>query len=158
MRHSTRISVVLVTAVCLSLSIALALAGPAAADSVYPSQHIALMPVGEQPLAMGFIENIHTNGPQVFAQERYVLVGASPKTEYAVTIQIYGDPAAKVWMGAMPTIAFSTNGVGNGVGRFTLPPSGVPEAFHGLTIYLVWQLATGGTVAYETQASKVVLD
>jgi len=158
MRHSTRTSVVLVAAVCLSLSIALAVAGPAAADSVYTSQHIPLMPVSDAPLAKGFIENIHTNGPQVFAHERYALVGASPRTEYAVTIQIYGDPAATACLGAMPTIAFSTNGVGNGVGRFTLPLSGVPEAFHGLTIYLVWELATGGSVAYETPVSEVMLD
>ena len=131
---------------------------PALADGVYHSQHIALVPVGDSPLRSGFVENIHTNGPQIFALERYVLLGAAPSTEYQVTIQIYGDPDATASLGAMPTIAFRTNGVGNGVGRFTLPLSGVPEAFHGLTIYLVWELTTSGAVAYKTPVSKVVLD
>jgi hypothetical protein len=157
-RPFIRLLVVGAVAVCLSLSFALCAAAPAAADSVYHSQHIALMPVGEAPLATGFIENIHVNGPQVFAHERYVLVGATPRTEYGVTIQIYGDAAATMWLAAMPTVAFTTNGVGNGVGHYTLPLSGVPEAFHGLTIYLVWELATGGAVAYQTPVSEVVLD
>jgi hypothetical protein len=150
--------VVAATVVCLSLSVALGIAAPATADSVYHSQHIALMPAGDAPLATGFVENIHVNGPRVFAHERYVLVGAAPATEYQATIQIYGDPAAAVWLGAMATVKFATNDVGNGVGRFTLPPSGVPEAFHGLTLHLVWELASGGVVAYKTAISPVVLD
>ena len=159
MRHVSRRSVVVLAAVvCLGISALLATATPAAADSVYPSQHIALIPAGSAPLAMGFVENIHTNGHRIFAHERYVLVGAAPGTEYQATIQIYGDSEATIWLGAMPTIAFSTNGVGNGVGRFTLPLSGVPAAFHGLTLHLVWELSTGGSVAYATAVSPVVLD
>jgi hypothetical protein len=159
MRHASRRPVVILAMMmCLSLSVLLAAAAPSAADSVYPSQHIALMPVDGAPLASGFIQNIHANGPQVFAQERYVLVGAAPDTQYQATIQIYGDPGATVWMAAMPTVAFTTNGAGNGVGRFTLAPSGVPEAFHGMTLYLVWELTTGGAVAYQTPLSPVVLD
>ena len=125
MRHSLlRVPAVGALALCLLAAVSMAAAAPALADSVYPSQHIALTPVGGAPLAMGFVENIHANGPRVFALERYVLVGAAPSTEYQVTIQIYGDPGATVSLGALPTIAFKTNGVGNGVGRFTLPFSG----------------------------------
>lgn len=142
----------------LVLTAAMATAAPAFADAVYPSQHIPLAAADGAPLTTGFVQNIHANGPTIFAQERYVLVGAAPSTEYQVTIQIYGDSGATVSLGAMSTISFSTNAVGNGVGRFTLPLSGVPEAFHGLTIYLVWELAAGGSVAYETPVSKVVLD
>lgn len=157
MRHSGQRTLV-AGVLLLCLVAALATAAPAFADSVYPSQHIPLAAAEGAPLAKGFVENIHTNGPQIFALERYVLVGAAPSTEYQVAIQIYGDPGATVSLGAMPTIAFRTNGVGNGVGRFTLPLSGVPEAFHGLTIYLVWELTTSGAVAYKTLVSKVVLD
>ena len=158
MHHSFRRSVVLATALCLALVVVLAAAGPAAADSVYHSQHIALMPVGEAPLAKGFVENIHVNGTQVFAHERYVLVGADPRTEYQATIQIYADPGGTMWIMAMSTVAFTTNGVGNGIGRYTLPLSGVPAAFHGLTVYLVWELTTDDAVAYHTAVSEVVLD
>jgi hypothetical protein len=159
MRHTLlRIAVVGTLAVCLLAAMSMAAAAPALADSVYPSQHIALMPVGGAPLRTGFVENIHTNGPRIFALERYVLVGARPRTEYQVTIQIYGDPGATMSLGALPTVAFMTNGVGNGVGRFTLPLSGVDEALHGLTLYLVWELTGGGVVAYQTAISPVVLD
>jgi hypothetical protein len=157
MRHS-KYKTLVAGVLLLCLTAAMATAAPALADSVYPSQHIPLAATGGAPLTTGFVENIHANGPQVFAQERYVLVGAAPTTEYQATIQIYGDPGATVWLAAMPTVAFTTNGAGNGVGRFTLAPSGVPEAFHGMTLYLVWQLATGGAVAYETPVSLVVLD
>jgi hypothetical protein len=94
----------------------------------------------------------------VFALERYVLVGAQRRTEYQVTIKIYGDPGATVPLGAMPTVKFATNGVGNGVGHFTLLLADVPAVFHGMTIYLVWELTTGSAVAYKTPISMVVLD
>jgi len=58
----------------------------ASADGVYHSEHIALTPVGTQPLRTGFVENIHANGPVVFAMERYVLNGASPETNYQVAL------------------------------------------------------------------------
>lgn len=143
---------------CLMAAMAMAVAAPALADSVYPSQHIPLISVDGAPLASGFVENIHTNGPRVFAHERYVLIGAAPATEYQATIQIYDAPDATVPIAPMQTVAFTTNGVGNGVGRFTLMLSGVPAAFHGLTLYLEWELSTGGVVAYKTARSAVVLD
>ncbi len=53
---------------------AVAVATPlAAADAVYHSQHIALNPIGGAPLRSGFVENIHADGPQVYAHELYVL-------------------------------------------------------------------------------------
>lgn len=61
----------------------------ASADAVYRSRHIALHPVGTAPLTTGFVENIHANGPIVYAHEVYVVVGASPSTSYDVTIAVY---------------------------------------------------------------------
>ena len=153
-----RIATVGALAVCLLAAMSMAAAAPAMADSVYPSQHIALMPVGGAPLGTGFVENIHTNGSRVFALERYVLVGAQPRTEYQVTIKIYGDAGATVPLGAMPTVKFATNGVGNGVGHFTLLLADVPGAFHGMTIYLVWEFTAGSALVYKTPVSMVVLD
>ena len=40
--------------------------------------------------AFGFVENIHPNGPQVYAHEQYHLQHAVPRTEYTVTLHIYG--------------------------------------------------------------------
>lgn len=146
-------------ALCLVLiaTIALIVALPALADSTYHSEHITLMSANGAPLKAGFVENIHVNGPRVFALERYVLVGAMPNTQYQVTIQIYLNADKTVYAGALPTIAFWTNRVGNGVGHFTLPPSGA-AGFHGMTLYLVWELSAGGVVKYATPLTTVTLD
>ena len=65
-----------------------ALAVPAAADAVYHSSHIPFAPIGEAPLRSGFVENIHANGPNVFAHEQYVVNGAEPNTTYDVVLTI----------------------------------------------------------------------
>src|SRR4029453_16622075 len=49
------------------------------ADAVYPSQHIPLHPIGTAPLRTGFVENIHANGPNVYAHEGYAVAGAAPR-------------------------------------------------------------------------------
>ena len=69
-------------------AVALTLAPSALADAVYHSAHIALTPVGASPLRSGFVENVHPNGPNVFAHEQYVLNGAVPNMTYTVTIHI----------------------------------------------------------------------
>jgi hypothetical protein len=67
-------------------------------DAVYHSQHIALRPVGSAPLRSGFVENIHTNGPTVYAMQRYALVGAVPGN-YAVTLFCSRTPRARRGLG-----------------------------------------------------------
>jgi hypothetical protein len=58
-------------------------------EAVYHSQHIGLHPVGEAPLQFGFVENIHPNGPQVYAPEVYVLNGADANATYQVVLLLY---------------------------------------------------------------------
>src|SRR5918995_4504060 len=72
-----------------TLLLALMLAPGAAADRVYHSEHVALQPVGGAPLRSGFVENIHANGPRVFAHEIYVLDGAAPNASYEVHLLAY---------------------------------------------------------------------
>ena len=92
---------------------------PAWGDAVYHSQHIALQPVGSAPLRSGFVENIHANGPTVYAMERYALVGATPGS-YAVTLHLFADTSCTSVIGPFPSITFATNAVGNGVGHLQL--------------------------------------
>ena len=40
---------------------------PAAADQVYHTERLELVPVGGAPLQSGFVVNIHPNGPINFA-------------------------------------------------------------------------------------------
>lgn len=134
----------------------------AAADRVYQSEHIEFHPVGTHTLRSGFVENIHTNGPQVYALEQYVLNGASPNTEYYIKPFIY-----LVNSGCMTGLipfpvenSINTNTVGNGTTLVTIDPE-VAAGLAGLTINVRWQLLVGapdGPVAYETNCSVITLD
>ena len=134
----------------------------AAADGVYHSEHIAFNPVGDQPLKSGFVENIHTNGPQLYAVERYVLNGASPNTEFYIRPLVYLANAGCT-DGLIPfpvENSISTNHVGNGTTLVTLPPEAA-AGLAGLTINVRWQLLVGapdGPVAYETDCAVITLD
>ena len=131
----------------------------ASADGVYHSEHIALTPVGTQPLRTGFVENIHANGPVVFAQERYVLNGASPGTTYQVALNIWvgnlactGTPNP-----VLETASFTTNVAGNGVGHARFSPTDAAP-LRGLTLGIIWTLSSGGSITYQTACTDVTLD
>jgi hypothetical protein len=152
MRRALGLAVVVASAVVTT-------AVPAMGDAVYHSEHIALAPVGDAPLRVGFVQNIHANGPVVFANERYVLVGASPGTAYDVSLRLWvgdttcaGDP-----MAVLPTASFTTNVAGNGVGRVALPPTAA-DGLHGATLGIVWVLSTGGAPTYVSSCIDVTLD
>jgi hypothetical protein len=131
----------------------------ASADGVYHSEHIALVPVGAQPLRTGFVENIHANGPVVFAMERYVLNGASPMTTYDVVLNIWtGDTSCPGTPNIeLPSVSFTTNVAGNGVGMVRFSPADA-DGLHGLTLGIVWTLSIDGTIAYQTACAVVTLD
>src|SRR5437870_1264655 len=97
-------------AAALPLLAAAALVPVASADRVYHSEHLDLSPVGGAPLRSGFVENIHPNGPNVFAHEIYQVNGAAADSTYQVALLIYpfapncsGAPAA------VPTAVLQTN-------------------------------------------------
>lgn len=103
-------------AVMLTLTVAFPI-WSALADSVYHSEHVTLAPVGDASLRTGFVENVHANGPRIFATERYVLNGATPNTMFDVVLHIWvGDTtcsgpetAAKPTASSVPT----TSGTGS---------------------------------------------
>jgi hypothetical protein len=140
----------------------IAMASVASADDVYQSDHIEFHPVGAQPLRSGFLQNIHADGPQVYAIERYVLNGASPNTQYYIKPVVYLVDAGctgDIFPFPIENI-ISTNGAGNGSTLVTLPPEAA-AGLDGLTINVRWQLLVGaadGPVAYETDCAVIVLD
>ncbi len=151
-----------VIAVMFVLALLAVMVSIVAADDVYRSDHIPFNPVGDQPLRMGFVENIHSDGPQVYAVERYVLNGASPNTQFYIKPLVYlanaGCTDGLVPFPVENTI--STNHVGNGTTLVTLPPEAA-AGLDGLTINVRWQLVVGtpdGPVAYETDCAVIVLD
>ncbi len=137
---------------------ALAIAPLASGDAVYHSQHVALQAVGSSPLRSGFVENIHPNGPNVFAHEVYVLNGAEPGTTYQVTLLIYPlDPVCAAGPALIPTAQLTTNGIGNGRADFFIAPGDVPAALRSATHGVRWTV-TSATSSYETTCSAVTLD
>jgi hypothetical protein len=131
----------------------------AVGDAVYHSRHVALQPVAGAPLQSGFVQNIHANGPNVYAHEVYVLNGAQASTTYQVVLLIFpfstscsSEPAT------IPTAILRTNGHGNGKAQAFFQPTDVPPPLRGSSHGLIWQLSSGGTIVYETSCSAVTLD
>jgi hypothetical protein len=161
MRSRFAIAAALVAALTLGLVAATALPGPAArADNVYHSAHIALHRVGDEPLRSGFVENIHANGPTIFAHEIYVLNGAEPGITYQVMLNIFafdptcvGTPAA-----VMPTAAITTNAAGNGRGDAVFRPSDVPAILRHATHGIIWTVSDSSGIEFSSGCQVVTLD
>jgi hypothetical protein len=161
MRSKFSVAAALVAALTAGLAAVIALSGPAArADQVYHSQHIALNPVGDEPLRSGFVENIHANGPTIFAHEIYVLNGAEPVVTYQVTLNIFvRDPTCAGSSGVViPTAAITTNTAGNSQGDAVFRPSDVPSFLRNATHGVIWTVSDDSVVEYSTGCQVVTLD
>jgi hypothetical protein len=130
----------------------------AQADSSYHSAHIALAPISGAPLRSGFVENIHANGPNVFAHEQYVVNGAEPHASYQVVLMIFpGDTACASSPITIPTAVITTNVAGNGSAYHVFRPADA-EGLHGLTVGGMWVLEREGTPEYTTSCAVIHLD
>jgi hypothetical protein len=155
MPSSRRISGIVAVA---ALVTSLAMAVPASADQAFHTQRIPLSPVADAPLQSGAVIDIHTQGPTIYAQERYLLVGAQAQTTYQVTLLVYSDPGCTALLFAIPTATMTTNAAGNAHGKATFSPQDV-QGLARTTYYLVWQVSVqGGAVAYRTGCIPVRLD
>ena len=139
--------------------VAFTLVPRAAADDVYHSEHMTLEPVGSAPLRTGFVENIHANGPAIYAQEIYVLNGAAPNTDYEVHLVAYAfDPGCEGAPSDFGSAPLTTNRAGNGRAKRVFRPNDVAaelrDAMHGIR----WEVTTDGTTVYQTQCTAVTLD
>jgi hypothetical protein len=146
------------TLLCLIAMLVAVPATVANADAVNPSQHIALHPVGTAPLRTGFVENIHANGPNVYAHEVYVVAGAAPRTSYDVTISVFvQDPGCSTTPLVLQTATLTTNAAGSGRADVVFSPAdadGLRGASHGA----IWSLSISGTPVYQTACTTIVLD
>jgi hypothetical protein len=140
-------------------AVVLAFAPSALADAVYHSSHITLTPVGSAPLRSGFVENIHTNGPTLFAHEQYVLNGAMPNTTYTVAIHVsdVSDTTCAAPFLSLDTATFTTSEAGNGSAFHTFTPADV-DGLADSTIHAYWTVSTAGSVVYRTSCETIILD
>ena len=147
-------------AIALAVLAVGSLAPVARADSSFHSERIPLMSVSGTPLQSGFVVDIHTNGPTVYALERYVLNGAEPNTTYSVVSQVYLDPTCgSNFFGAIPDATLQTNVAGNGEASNIIRPDLITEfGLHNTTLGIVWQVWSGETLAYQTSCISVPLD
>ena len=133
-------------------------AGPSFADGVYHSSHYDLSAVGGVPLRSGFVQNIHANGPNVYAHEQYVLNGAKPKTTYQVVLVIFpGDLTCSSTPVSIPVATIRTNAAGNGVAHHVFVPADA-DGLHGTTVGGTWTVSAGGSLNYQTGCKTIVLD
>jgi hypothetical protein len=132
---------------------------PAGADSAYHTGHIAFSPVGEAPLSSGFVQNIHANGPNVYAHEIYKLSGAEPSTAYQVVLSIWTNDTS---CSGAPTLQLATadletNRAGNGRADVVFTPAAA-GGLRGLTVSASWTIWNGATATYATGCEVVSLD
>jgi len=140
---------------------ALLLPAYASADSVYHSEHLPFAAVGGAPLDHGFVQNIHANGPQVYAHEIYSLKGALPGTTYQVFLLVHlGDPGCDSSAATdFGSTALTTNAAGNGTADRFIPTAAVPAGIRNQTHGVRWEVRTaGGTLVYRTACTNVTLD
>jgi hypothetical protein len=128
------------------------------ADQTFHTERIPLTSTAGAPLHSGFVVDIHANGPQVFALERYVLAGAAPNTEYQVNLLVFATNST--CSGApfvAPETRLQTDTAGNGEAGIVLTPTDIPQSLHHTTISVIWQVVNFGTGAVDYQTACVVV-
>ena len=127
----------------------------------FPAQRYPLVPVAGEPLESGFVENIHPEGPQVYARHIYVLNGARSNESYDAFISIWTTNVACTGAPTfvLPVAVLQTNGTGNGRADVVHTPEQLDElGIRGLTIGGEVTFRRGGSLAYTTGCHVVELD
>lgn len=128
--------------------------GAARADQGFHTTSYDLVTVGGSGVA-GTVVDIHTQGPQVYAQERYRLRGAVPGAEYTVSLTAYADAACTTVALAVPG---SPSGTANAAGvvsaQRTFPPMGLTPG----TLYLRWVVTGPSGPVAQTACVAVPVD
>jgi hypothetical protein len=139
--------------------LALVVVSAASADAVNHSQHISLTPVAVGEVGSGFVENIHADGPNIYAHEQYVLKNGLPSTTYQVVIHLSAptDPTCSAPFLVLPTESFTTNVAGNGSAYHVFTPTDAAP-LRGAAWRAYWTLETSTGVAYTTSCQTIVLD
>jgi hypothetical protein len=148
----------MIVASLVSMLVALGIVVGVSADATYHTQRYQLTAVGSET-GTGTVINAHANGPQVAANEQYLLIGAQPNTAYQVQLVVYaGDTTCtSAPTVTVPSEIVQTNGAGNGHGRHRFTPADV-DGLHGATVGIVWQFMLNGQLAYQTGCETVILD
>jgi len=133
------------------------------ADQVFHSQRLSFSLTaagvldGHPELRSGHVVDIHANGPQIGALERYMINGAKPNTSYQVILHVFdggceGDP-----FGLIPTAILETDAHGNAHGQAVFTPEQLAP-FAGMVFGIRWTLVADVVIAYQTPCIVVAVD
>ena len=132
----------------------------ATADATYHSTHILLSPAPGTSGGSGFVENVHADGPNVYAHEQYHLQHAAAHTSYTVTLHIYGPDTT--CSAASPvdldSAVLTTNGAGNASGARVFTPADAAVLPKGVPLGITWTMSAGQGQTYTSTCQTVVLD
>ena len=133
------------------------LAAPAAADRDYRTQKYAVTDAAGA--VVGFVVNVHAEGPVNYGIERYALKGAAAGT-YQVALQVHGDPACTV--PALPpflTARMTTNAAGNAHGGAVFPTAEVAAiVLEPSVVWGIWSFTSTDGTTYATDCEQITLD
>ena len=143
------------------LALSISAVGGVAADAVYHSERLAFEPVLDAA-GSGWVENIHPNGPKVFAAELYGLRAAEPNATYTIWLIIDSSELACDFESlAIPmAAALETNTAGNGTtpADFFFTPQGVPTCLRNASFPIHWEATLAGSLTHVTNPTAVTLD
>ena len=128
------------------------------ADQVFHTTQYPLSSVADESVH-GWVIDVHTQGPTIYAQERYLLRDVDPGQTYVMNLYAYSDPDCRNLVVPVPgTATMTANASGNAHGATTFVPAAV-EGLPRTTYHLRWQVTDGtGTVVYQTACVAVALD
>lgn len=128
------------------------------ADQVFHTTRYPLSSVADGSVH-GWVIDVHTQGPRIYAQERYLLRDVDPGETYVMNLYAHSDPSCSDLVVTVPgTATMTANASGNAHGATTFVPAAV-EGLPRTTYYLRWQVTDGtGAVLYQTACVAVALD
>jgi hypothetical protein len=110
------------------------------------------------PLRSGQVVDIHANGPQIGALERYMINGARANSTYAVVLEIFAGDCAGVPSPPIMTTTLETNQQGNAHGGFVFTAEDLAPV-SGAVVGVRWTLVDAeGVLAYATSCIVVTVD
>ena len=154
-RHLLTVLAVIALALCFSTT--------GNADQAFHSQRLTLSRTdvgavnGHLELRSGQIVDIHTNGPQIGALERYLLNGAKANASYDVTLRLFDGGCDGDLAGLLTNATLETDTHGNTQGQKVFTAQDLAP-FAGLVFGIQWELVSDGVIAYQTRCISVAID
>ena len=157
-----------VLAILAAIAVSALFSTTASADRSYHSERLELNATGlagHPELRSGQVVNIHPNGPNNGALERYMVNGAAANADYRVVLVIAELCNSDGSLGGAPVTELTSDLIetdrnGNGTGSLLITRDDLDD-FQGFVGGVKWELRVGdvgGAPAYDTNCTTVTVD